>query len=387
MKKLAIVSTHPIQYNAPLFKQLAVRGVIAIKVFYTLPEAAGEFTDKEFDRVIKWDLPLLEGYSYTFVDNAANNPSSKSFFGVNNPTLIEEIKTWGADAILVYGWNFISHIKVLNYFKGKLPIYFRGDSTLLDERPGIKKLIRRLLLRSVYRLVDKVLYVGASNKQYYLAHGLGEENLVLAPHTVDVVRFMQWSAEQEIQKQKLKQQLDLEEATHVFLFVGKFIEKKNPLMLVEAFKRAAFDNNVHLLLVGSGKLEEQLKNAAKGKETIHFLPFQNQTHIPLTYRLGNTLVLPSAGPGETWGLVVNEALACGLSVIVSDKVGCAPDMVASHVNCHMFRYNKPEQLAELLRQVVNEPHKQPVYDQQHSGLFTIDQLCQVIENEMSTQKR
>ena len=127
MEKLAIITTHPIQYNAPLFKLLTERNKIAVKVFYTWGETV--LTDKYdpgFGKIIKWDIPLLAGYEYSFVKNIAAKPGSHHFRGVDNPTLNEEVKAWGADAILVYGWSFKSHLSSMRYFYKKIPVFFSG---------------------------------------------------------------------------------------------------------------------------------------------------------------------------------------------------------------------------------------------------------------------
>src|SRR5438105_951467 len=134
MKKLAIVTTHPIQYNAPLFAMLSSRRKIAIKVFYTWSQAAEEkLYDPGFGIDRSWDIPLLTGYDYCFVKNVSSKPGSHHFWGIQNPTLIGDIKEYDPDAILVYGWSFYSHLKVMRYFKGRKKILFRGDSTLIDD--------------------------------------------------------------------------------------------------------------------------------------------------------------------------------------------------------------------------------------------------------------
>ena len=134
MKRLAIITTHPIQYNAPWFKLLSQRKNIHIKVFYTWGqiENTAKF-DPGFGKEISWDIPLLEGYEYTFVTNTSKDPGSHHFNGIINPSLVDDIESWNADAILIFGWSFKSHLKVLRYFKGKKTNIFRGDSNLLDE--------------------------------------------------------------------------------------------------------------------------------------------------------------------------------------------------------------------------------------------------------------
>ena len=137
MKKLAIVSTHPIQYNAPWFKLLGQRGKIDLRVFYTWSQSKEEVQDKTFGRTIKWDVPLLDGYGYEFVPNVSKEPGIH-WKGIDNPALISQISKFNPDAVLVFGWNLKSHFRVLRHFNNRIPVWFRGDSTLLDESKGLK---------------------------------------------------------------------------------------------------------------------------------------------------------------------------------------------------------------------------------------------------------
>ena len=142
MKKLAIITTHPIQYYAPVFKLLHQRQQVSVKVFYTWGEQVNTKYDPGFNKVIAWDIPLLEGYPFDWVKNTAGDPGSHHFKGIINPDLIGQLKAWHPDALLVYGWGYQSHLKVMRHFKNKLPVLFRGDSTLLDDVTGAKALLK-----------------------------------------------------------------------------------------------------------------------------------------------------------------------------------------------------------------------------------------------------
>ncbi|MFT4806094.1 MAG: hypothetical protein ACI9YE_003325, partial [Psychroserpens sp.] len=228
MKKLAIVSTHPIQYNAPWFALLAAQW-IDIKVFYTWSEAKEKVKDRTFGKEIKWDIPLLKGYNYEFVENIAKKPGSHHFYGIDCPTLINQIKEFEPDAILVFGWKFKSHLKVLRVFHGKISVWFRGDSTLLDEQLGFKTFLRRQVLRWIYSHVDKAFYVGSANKAYFLKHGLKESQLIYAPHAIDNGRFGDDSSKNyELQANEWRERLGFKDQDLVVVFAGKFESKKQP---------------------------------------------------------------------------------------------------------------------------------------------------------------
>lgn len=327
MKKLAIVTTHPIQYHAPWFRLLSERKNIEIKVFYTWSQLQqGPKYDPDFKQVVEWDIPLLEGYDYEFVENISKEPGSHHFKGIVNPSLNKVVGDWKPDAVLVIGWAYKSHLKCMRHFKGKLPVIFRGDSTLLDETKGVKTLLRRIFLRWVYKHVDVALYAGTNNKAYFKTHGLNHSQLILAPHAIDNDRFSVLTPPQQEALQQQRNNLNIKAGDFVILFAGKLEEKKNPFFLQSLAKRLKYPGII-FLFTGNGHLEEELKLQAANDPRIKFLDFQNQSLMPVVYALATVFILPSKGPGETWGLAANEAMAAGLPVILSSKAGGSIDLV------------------------------------------------------------
>ncbi len=376
MKSLAIVVTHPIQYYVPVYQQLA-KGC-KLKVFYTWGvQGAADKYDPDFQKTINWDLPLTEGYPFEFVENKAKNPGSHHFKGIVNPGLINMIKDFRPDAILVYGWSYQSHLAVMRYFKGKVPIWFRGDSTLLDRTGTIRKVMRKVLLTWVYQHVDIAFFVGKANREYYEAYGLKEKQLVFSPHAIDNERF---ASDRSIEAIKLRQDLGISAHDTLILFAGKLEAKKDPLLLLQAFiamdqqpvtngqqktknqQRSTTNEkptttNLHLLFVGNGQLEKTLKAQASQyqKDNIHFLDFQNQSQMPIVYQACNLFCLPSQGPGETWGLSVNEAMATGKAILVSNRVGCFKDLINRGRNGDIFNSGDQVDLRNKLHQLLLNP--------------------------------
>jgi len=351
---LAIVSSHPIQYNAPLFRTLSLRDDLRIKVFYSWEGTANQ-VDPEFGEKIVWDIPLLEGYDHCFVPNISIDPGSHHFRGLDNPDMLNAVEQWGADAVLVYGWASRTHLRVLRHFHGKRPVYFRGDSTLLTGGNPVRKFLRRLWLSWVYKHVDIAFYPGQRSKEYFLAHGLSEEQLVHVPHSIDTQRFQIDSDEQESCALEQRQALGIPDNALVVLFAGKLVRRKQPELLLRCMLELIpkSDNSVHLIFAGTGPLLDSLKKLAADSANVHFIGFRNQSEMPATYRLGDVFVLPSSI--ETWGLAVNEAMACGRPVIVSDRVGCAPDLVKPGITGDVFRNGDMEGLKNILMKYINEP--------------------------------
>ena len=411
MQHIAIITTHPIQYNAPLFKYLSESGEFNLKVFYTWSQASGIIRDKDFGLERQWDIDLLSGYDHEFVENISSTPGSHHFNGIVNPTLIKQVEAFSPDAIIVYGWKFNSHLKLMRHLHSKVPIIFRGDSTLLDEAPGFsfKKLFRFTILKWVYRHVDIVFSPGRSSDAYFQVCGLRDDQIFRVPHAIDNDRFMTEDPPDEPTDKKSYTQQALEwrrslgiaDDHKVFLFAGKLEPKKDPELLVCAFfKLLQQRQDIHLIMVGSGILEDKLKQlvtdltnsltpdvcrlssdscrltsdsclltsdschltsdschltsyVCRLNSYVSFIPFQNQSNMPIVYRMADVFVLPSKGPGETWGLAVNEVMACGRPVIVSDKCGSATDMINEGINGSVFKATHLESLHDTMNSILD----------------------------------
>lgn len=349
--KLAIVSTHPIQYYAPLFKALSQGGTVHPRVFYTWSQVAeGAIQDRGFSRDVTWDVPLLDGYEYEFVENVAQHPTPERFWGIRNPTLTRRLREWGPDAVLVFGWRLYGHLRAMLHFAGRVPVLFRGDSTLLDKQPAVRDVFRTIMLRWVYRHVNLALAVGQNNRDYFIRYGVPPSSIAVAPHSVDVQRFAASDAAHDEEACQWRRQLGIPDDVPVVLYAGKFQPKKDVGLLLAAFIRSGL--RAHLVLVGGGELEDELRGVASGHTRIHFCEFRNQRAMPTVYRVGDVFVLPSCGPGETWGLVLNEAMASGRPIIASSKVGAARDLVREGVTGWRFEAGQVDSLQRVLERAV-----------------------------------
>lgn len=356
--KLAIVSTHPIQYYAPVFRALATSPAVQPRVFYTWSQAArGPVFDAGFGARLEWDIPLLEGYDHEFVPNVAKEPGSHRFRGIRNPTLNAAIARWGADALLVQGWNLQSHLQALRHFKGRIPVFFRGDSTIVDARTPLRALARRVALRWVYRHIDVAIAVGRNNRDYFAWCGLPPERIAFAPHSVDTRRFATRAELHDARALQWRHELGICESDRVLLYAGKFIPVKDPCLLIDAFLRVQEETRAHLVFVGGGALEGELRQRATGNAFIHFMPFQNQSTMPAVYRLGDVFVLPSRGP-ETWGLALNEAMASGRAILAGSRVGAARDLVCPGENGWVFESGSLASLTHVLRKVLRHSREE-----------------------------
>jgi glycosyltransferase involved in cell wall biosynthesis len=349
--RLAIIVSHPIQYYTPVYQRLARRDDIAIKVFFTWHSGQAPIEDRGFQRPIAWDIPLTEGFEFELVQNISSDPGTHHFTGLRNPTLVSRVTAWRPDVIHVTGWAWFSHLQALRVFSNSgCRILFHGDSHLLDTRPrGPRWWIKRAVLQRVFTWPTAFLVVGSANRAYYESFGVKSNRLCPCPHSVDVGRFAEPAERFEEEARQWRREMKISLDQCVILFAGKFERKKRPLELMQAIYALA-DPSLVLVMVGNGELEAEV-NAYAAVSPKHFrvLPFQNQSRMPVVYRLGDLFVLPSAF-GESWGIAVNEALACGRPVLVSDRVGCAADVI--NASCgRVFSWSGSFGLTQALREM------------------------------------
>ncbi len=347
-RRVALLATHPVQYQVPWLQALARREELDLTVFYALlptPEQQGV----GFGRGFAWDLPLLEGYRHRLLVNRARRPSLGCFSGCDTPGVGDELRRGGYEAVIATGWHTRSGLQGLWAARRLgLPCLVRGDSNALKPRRAWVRLAHRLLLRQYAAF----LVVGRSNREFYLRGGVPEERLFFAPHCVDSARFEAQADSLRPRRAELRRAFGLDPSAFVALFAGKLVAKKRPLDLLEGFARArasAAGARLQLLFAGDGELRPALAaRAAALLPDVAFAGFLNQTEIARAYVAADALALVS-DYGETWGLVVNEAMACGLPAVVSDRVGCHPDLVLPGRTGEVVRFGDPEALAGVLR--------------------------------------
>lgn len=237
--KLAVLTSHPIQYQAPLFKKISESPEIDLMVYFNWDFGIKSGYDREFGKKFKWDISLLNGYKYKFLKNFSLKPSS-DFLGQLNFGIIKEIydlRFKNYDAILIYGWNsFTNLLAFLTAFIFKIPVLLRGENPLNQEllKPRWKIKIKKIILNWLFKHISAFLYIGEENKKFYKNYGVSDEKLFFAPYAVDNERFIRSviSNQELVTRNKLKIGKD----DVVILFVGKFIDKKRPMDLLKAYE-------------------------------------------------------------------------------------------------------------------------------------------------------
>jgi glycosyltransferase involved in cell wall biosynthesis len=350
--RLAVVASHPIQYHAPLFRELARR--LDLAVFYAHRATSSDQARAGFGVGFDWDVDLLSGYEHVFLHNVASQPGLDRFAGCDTPEIGARLAEGRINAVLLMGWHLKSYLQT--GFAAKrlgLPLLVRGDSHLATPRPLFKRAAKAIAYPAFLRLFDAALYVGERSRAYWTHYRYPTPRLFFSPHCVDTEWFSARAT--EAARNTLRARLGLANETKVVLFSGKLVTFKRPLDLIYAVARLKSEGReMAVMVAGAGPLEgEMITGARKAGVSLHMLGFCNQTEMPAAYAAADVLALPSGR--ETWGLVANEALACGRPVILSDAVGSAPDLAADRTAGRVFPVGDVAALAAALGDIVRSP--------------------------------
>jgi glycosyltransferase involved in cell wall biosynthesis len=357
-KRLAILSTHPIQYHSAWFAALASHPEIDLEVLFCHQATPREQAAAGFGVEFDWDLPLLDGYAYRFLNNIAAPPSLHSFSGLDTPEVGGLIERGRYHAVIVNGWHYKSSWQTMRACRRTgTPVMARGDSHLHVRRHPLRRALKWPVYRWFIPRLDACLAAGKWSREFFLHYGARAERIFLVPHAIDESHFAKEADRLLPERSQLRAKWGITNGETVFLFAGKFIETKRPLDFVQgidcAFRQTP---GVVGLMAGAGPLRAALeKRAGNGDAPIRFTGFLNQSEIARAYVAADALVLPSAG--ETWGLVVNEAMACGRPCFVSNQVGCGPDLIVNAETGELFAAGDVEGLGRLLSEYARKPDK------------------------------
>jgi len=354
---LAIVASHPVQYHAPLFRALAKR--LDLTVFYGHRATMSDQALAGFGVGFNWDIDLLSGYKYEFLNNVSPRPGLGHFAGVDTPEIGYRLRAGNFDSVLLMGWfRKCFHQALWSAKLHRIPVLVRGDSHLDTPRSTWKRLAKELAYPVFLRSFNGALVVGKRNRDYWRHYHYPESRMFDSPNCVDNKWFA--SRATDSARAELRARLGIAPDTKLILFAGKLIPIKRPIDLVEAVSlvRAA-GLPATILIAGSGTMEIDVRSRAEELGVpVHFGGFCNQTEMPSFYGAADILALPSES--ETWGLVVNEALACGRPVVVSDAVGCSPDIAERLGDCAVFPMGDIRALAKSIQRIIIEPYNQAV---------------------------
>ncbi len=356
--RIAVVISHPIQHFAPMFRDLAKEPKVELKVFYCCDWGVKNYEDPGFGQKLAWDVPLLEGYAYEFLP-IRRRPRNVSFWEIDNPTVGERMEEFKPDVVWVHGYSHRTSWRLHKWARNKARILFFGDSELLSERTTAARFLKRLVLPWFFRRCDAFITIGDNNEAYYGQYGVPDSKMFRGAYPVDIARFMRTVDNITPEdRARTRRRFGLSPDSVVVLFVGKFIQIKRPLDLIEAV--AKLKNNsqkVQALFVGSGELEGQIINRIRElgvEDQIKLSGFINQSEIPIVLHAGD--ILSMCSEKDPHPLAVTESMAVGNAIVASDRVGCVgpTDAARPGINALVYPCGDVEGLTEQLQRVVND---------------------------------
>lgn len=365
VNKVYIFDSHPVQYKAPVYQAMARMAPGSFEVIYATDASVRQgHVDREFGQAVAWDTPLLQGYEFRVLNNENGVPLSgpASLTGRGVWTLLRRDKPKAI--LLTQAYYRFDHAAYLAALSLRVPILIRQetqDAMQSGTRGRFKSLARYLAYRAMYAPVKHAFSFGQLNRQHLQRHGFANRQLSTAHFSVvDAVSHLS-SEEKMARRAQLRASLGVRPEQVLVGFFGKLIDIKNPGLIMEAAARLAapWQQRLHLMWVGAGRLESSLKEQAlqlqqKAGIPSSFCGFINQSNLPDYYLSCDIAVLPSRR--EAWGLVINEALHAGCSVIMSDTVGCKHEF-GDWDRARVFPEGQADALSEAIRSLMDTPRE------------------------------
>lgn len=350
---LAVIETHPIQYHAPLYRLVQQVHGIPVTAIYGSDFSTAGYRDEEFGTSFAWDTDLLSGYTSVFLSSVAQGGAA-SADEATAAGLTAVLRDLAPSVIMTVGYSPRFHRDAwLAALRTGCPVFFRGETN--DEavdRSWLKQIGRDAALRAAYSTCSRLLFVGARSRAHFERLGVPDERLVFSPYCVDASVFQTGEADRHSHREAVRRELGVSDDQIVLLFSGKLSRRKGVDLLIDAARRLPGETRSRTVLafLGDGALRGDLERQAAAGSGVRaiFLGFQNQRQLSRYYHASDVLVLPSR-QSETWGLVVNEALHHGVPCVVSDKVGCGPDLIEHGRTGQIFSTGSAYALAGALQ--------------------------------------
>lgn len=381
-----MIETHPVQYHAPVYREVAAKFGIPVAVIYGSDSSVAGYQDREFGASFAWDTDLLSGYESVFLSRMSRDGgASEQRASVSGMRKV--LKRLKPSAVLLVGYSPRFHqVAFLQAWRAGVPILFRGETTdHARNRGSVAETVRSNALRFLYGTCSKLLYVGQHSYQHFNRLGVPAAKLQFSPYCVDTTAFLTSERDRQDLREHTRERLHISPHEMVMLFSGKLSPRKGPDLLLSSVKSLPVEirERMVVLFLGSGAMKGALEGLATQAPEIkvRFAGFQNQRQLSPYYHAADLLVLPSRH-SETWGLVVNEALHHGLPCVVSKAVGCAPDLIEQGITGEVFETDSADSLSAALTRgmcLVNRSSVRNSCREKVSG-YTVERAAEGIAN-------
>ena len=332
--RLAVLITHPVQYFRPVLAALGNDSAVELRVFFGCDHGVKPSLDPGFGVKFAWDCSPTQGFEHVWISHRPLADLSRWLTAV--PLALKtyrQIHRFQPDAVLVFAYTpaYITTSTLLLRLSGQR-LLLRADGTdRAFPRSRLKNALKDSVLRIWYRQFAHCFPIGADSNDHFRRLGVSGGRRHPVPYAVDVDYFAQQAQRWLPQRQTLRSQYLIPSDALVLLWSAKMTPVKAPDLLLQALELLGPElrQRFWLLAVGEGPLRSEFQRRAEQllHERALFQGFRNQSELGACYAVADALVFPSR-QGETWGLVVNEALQFGLAVIASDHVGSVRDLLA-----------------------------------------------------------
>lgn len=353
---VAILSYHPMPYHVAFYRAVHDHARLDETVLFLDRYGIEGRYDPEFEVEVKWDLPLLDGYRQKFLRNLSSGDRAGPALRIN-PGLIPEILFGRYDAVLITGYDTLSAWFALLAAKlSGAKAILRAEADLTNPSQSFQRRLKERLLGGILKLFPAILYSCERNRLYFEHFGAAREKLFPIPSAADNAHFGGLRRQAARRRSELRAAHGIPEDAVVALFVGRHIERKRPRDLYDAFaKLQAGHPGLWTVFVGDGPLRAGMEADAEaaGLGRMVFAGFKNLSEIAGYYFMADIFVIPSQY--DPTPKAMNEAMICGLPVVVSDGAGTANDLVVHEVSGLVHEVGDIDALAAALARLSDDP--------------------------------
>jgi glycosyltransferase involved in cell wall biosynthesis len=348
--RLAIVASHVIQYQDPFFRRLAADRDVDLTVFYCSRAGAEVYRDEDMGTSLRWDIDLLQGYRHVFLRNFGRGDG---YARLINPGIVTKVARFDA-VLLMLGWGTITSLLAIVACRVTgTPFLLYGDSSFPPEVKNWRDRVRAAFLRGVFRLASGFMVSGVLNAEYYAHYGASRERFFLLPWAIDNERFAEASRFVPGEREAMRASFGIAPEQIAFVFSAKLVARKDPMTLLRALAQMQQRDRAVVVFLGNGELRDALETFARDENlNVRFAGFVNQADLPKHYAMCDAFVLPSTY--EPRGAVINEAMACGLPVVVTDRCGSLGDIVLDGENAFVYPAGDATALAHAMDALMDD---------------------------------
>ncbi len=344
--KILFFSEIETPYRQAVFEKLCLQGDWDIRFVYLSQTQKGRHWKLSRSDTLEQKTSVLPGRQW------ASYGSHAVFI---NQGVQKFLKEQRPDICIVSGYAQPAFWGIRKFcLQNHLPYITVTESHLNKPRSSFWKKIKSWPIRRFYAKASSHLTMGSASKRYIQSFGAADPDIFFFPNTIDVPAFQRDIEVLREEPTKVRKNLGMGDGT-IILYVGNMETWKGVEVLLEAFHAVRPKHpNASLHLVGAGSQETSLKRAyASTSTSIFFHGFQQPQELPAFYAAADLFVLPSRH--ETWGVVVIEAMAAALPAVVSDAVGCSPDLVEPGTTGLSFSPSSTQDLKDKLDWMLSNP--------------------------------